>query len=400
MQIAMIAAGFSAGMADDLRRSMAAWKRKGGVHRFERPLIDGMVARGYPLEFAQAIFQRMLGFGEYGFPESHAHSFALLAYASSWLKCHEPACFLAALLNSLPMGFYSASQLVQDARRHGVRVLPVDVATSDWECTLQGPLAPLQPQPGLQVQPHPQPAVRLGLCLVSGLQSAAAQRLLHARAAGPFASVEDLALRAQLGASDLQTLAAADALASLSGHRRQQMWEAAAQHRAPPLLREAPVNEPALALAEAPEGEEIVFDYAATGLTLRRHPLALLRERLARMRLQTALQLHGTPAGRRVRACGIVTVRQRPGTAKGTMFVTLEDETGPVNVIVWPDLVESARVALLRSQLLAVEGIWQCSRHGPGDTAVVRHLVARRFRDLTPLLGRMGEALRPSRNFH
>jgi error-prone DNA polymerase len=400
MQIAMIAAGFSPGMADDLRRSMAAWKRKGGVHRFERPLIDGMEARGYRTEFAQAIFQQMLGFGEYGFPESHAHSFALLAYASSWLKCHEPACFLAALLNSLPMGFYSASQLVQDARRHGVRVLPIDVTCSDSDCTLEGPAEHLRPAKGLPAPQLPQPAVRLGLCLVSGLHASATQRLVQARAAAPFISTEDLALRAQLSQQDLQALAAADALASLSGHRRQQMWDAAAQHSAPPLWRDVPVHEAPLELQAAPEGEEILFDYAATGLTLRRHPLALLRQRLARWRLQTALQLHSAPNGRKVRACGIVTVRQRPGTAKGTMFVTLEDETGPVNVIVWPALVETWRNALLRSQLLAVEGLWQCSPHGPNGQAVVRHLVAQRFKDLTPLLGRMAQALQGSRDFH
>ena len=406
MQIAMVAAGFSAGMADDLRRSMAAWKRKGGVHRFERPLVGGMEARGYRTEFAQAIFQQMLGFGEYGFPESHAHSFALLAYASSWLKCHEPACFLAALLNSLPMGFYTASQLVQDARRHGVRVLPIDVTCSDIDCTLEGTPEPLRPARGLGVPPLPQPAVRLGLRLVGSLHKDAAERLVEARATGPaFANTEDLALRAQLSQQDLQALAAADALAGLSGHRRQQMWEAAAQHTAPPLLRDVPVHEAPLQLLAAPEGEEILFDYAATGLTLRRHPLALLRPRLARWRLQTALQLNTVPHGRKVRACGIVTVRQRPGTAKGTMFVTLEDETGPVNVIVWPALVETWRNALLRSQLLAVEGVWQCSvPEGEGGAlkaaTVVRHLVAQRFKDLTPLLGRMAQALQGSRDFH
>ncbi|WP_298207735.1 error-prone DNA polymerase [Acidovorax sp.] len=411
MQIAMVAADFTPGMADDLRRSMAAWKRKGGVHRFEEPLKQGMLAKGYRAEFAQAIFQQMLGFGEYGFPESHAHSFALLAYASSWLKCHEPACFLAALLNSLPMGFYTASQLVQDARRHGVRVLPIDVTQSDVDCTLEGPPEPLRPPRCLPVPPLPQPAVRLGLRLVGSLHQKAAARVVQARSASPavFASTEDLALRAQLSPQDLQALAAADALASLSGHRRQQMWDAAAQHSAPALLRDVPVHETPLVLLEAPEGEEILFDYAATGLTLRRHPLALLRPRLARWRLQTALQLMAAPHGRKVRACGIVTVRQRPGTAKGTMFVTLEDETGPVNVIVWPALVDRWRNALLRSQLLAVEGVWQCSvpegagptpGHDAASPTVVRHLVAQRFKDLTPLLGRMAQALQGSRDFH
>jgi len=416
MQIAMIAAKFSAAEADALRRSMAAWKRTGGVHKFEKRLIDGMVANGYALPFAQAIFAQMLGFGEYGFPESHAYSFALLAYSSSWLKCHEPACFLAALLNSLPMGFYSASQLVQDARRHGVRVLPIDVNHSDWDCTLEGApqrLQPPRPIPGVRPAALPQPAVRLGLRRGSGVHTDAAQRLLQARAQAPhqrFASTEDLALRAGLERHDLQALAAADALAALSGHRRQQMWDAAAQHRAPALLRHAPVNEAPLELPQAPEGEEIVFDYAATGLTLRRHPLALLRPRLARWRLLTALQLQSVPHGRSVRACGIVTVRQRPGTAKGTMFVTLEDETGPVNVIVWPGLIEQWRDALLKSQLLAVQGLWQCatvpvppSAGGQGaapGVPAVRHLVAQRFKDLTPLLGRLGGALHGSRDFH
>ena len=392
MQIAMIAANFSAAEADALRRSMAAWKRTGGVHKFEKRLIDGMVANGYALPFAQAIFAQMLGFGEYGFPESHAYSFALLAYASSWLKRHEPACFLAALLNAQPLGFYTPAQLVQDARRHGVRVLPIDVATSDVDCTLEEPLAPVA---GVSLA---QPAVRLGLRLVAGL-GAAAERLVQARGSGPFASTEDLALRARLDRQDLQALAAADALRALAGHRRQQMWDAAAQLRAPPLLQDAPVHEAALQLPAAPEGEDILWDYAATGLTLRRHPLALLREKLQRWRLATAQQLQSAPHGRRVRACGIVTVRQRPGSANGTMFVTLEDETGSVNVIVWPARLERWRSALLRSRLLAVEGVWQCAR-APGADTAVRHLVGERFKDLTPLLGRLAQALDGSRDFH
>jgi len=396
MQIAMIAADFTPGMADDLRRSMAAWKRRGGVHRFEQALMEGMRKNGYSEEFSQRIYQQMLGFGEYGFPESHAYSFALLAYASSWFKCHEPACFLVALLNSQPMGFYTPSQLVQDARRHGLRVLPADAVHSGWDSTLEGPDEPL---PGVQ---EAQPAVRLGLHLVAGFGEAAAQRLAQARAARPFADVQDLALRARLDRQDLQALAAADALRSLAGHRRQQMWEAAAQRRAPELLQDAPVHEAPLALPEAPEGEEIVFDYAATGLTLRRHPMALLRERMERWRILSAQALQAVPHGRRVRACGLVTVRQRPGSAKGTMFVTLEDETGPVNVIVWPSLVETWRNPLLRSRLLAVEGTWQCHRPdgaGPG-AAVVRHLVLQRCRDLTPMLGRLAPALEGSRDFH
>ncbi len=395
MQIAMDAAGFSASEADALRRSMAAWKRTGGVHHFRDRVIEGMVSNDYPRAFAEMIFQQMLGFGEYGFPESHAHSFALLAYASAWLKRHEPACFLAALLNSQPMGFYTPSQLVQDARRHGVQVLAVDVTQSHWLCTLEVPMYAIR---GVE---HAQPAVRLGLNFVAHLEKAAAMRLLQARDDAAFSCTEDLALRAQLDRSDLKALAAADALSALSGHRRQQMWDAAAQLPAPPLFRQTPTHESPLQLPEAEEGEAILFDYAATGLTLRRHPLALLRERLARWRIRSALQLLGVPNGRRVRAAGIVTVRQRPATAKGTMFVSLEDETGTVNIVVWPSMLEQWREPLLRARLLAVEGVWQCSQPHPDMPGhATRHLIAQRVKDLTPLLGRLAPVLNGSRDFH
>lgn len=409
MQIAMIAANFSAGDADELRRSMAAWRRKGGVHRFERPLIDGMLANGYSAEFAQAIFRQMLGFGEYGFPESHAYSFAMLAYASAWLKRHEPACFLMALLNAQPMGFYTPSQLIQDARRHGVRVLPVDVRHSDWDCTLE---APHERIAGVEL---PQPAVRLGLCMVAQLPKTSGERVAQVRAQAPFRSTEDLALRARLQRAELQALAAADALQGLSGHRRQQMWDAAALQVQPPLFAGVPVHEAPVQLAAAPEGEEILFDYAATGLSLRRHPLALLRDRLRRHGLRTALELRDTLAGMRVRACGIVTVRQRPPTAKGTVFITLEDETGTVNLVVWPDTVTRWGEPLLGARLLAVEGIWQsssdwgggkdCGESVPAEQAshevpAVRHLIVHRARDMSRWLGRLGGAGVASRNFH
>ncbi len=385
MEISMIAAGFTGSQADGLRRSMAAWKRKGGVGKYERMLVDGMTERGYSPDFARRIFDQIRGFGEYGFPESHAYSFALLAYKSSWLKCHEPECFLAAMLNSQPMGFYNPSQLIQDARRHGVGVLPADVSHSGWDCALAF-------EPG---QGRERPQVRLGLRMVGSLAREAGERIALARAQGPFASTEDMALRAQLDMKALNALAAADALRSLSGHRRQQVWDATALHRAPALLRQAPVNEAPLALPEAGEGEEIVFDYAAMGLTLRRHPLALLRPRLAQLRLQTAQDLQRLPHGRLARACGLVTVRQQPGTAGGTVFVTLEDETGNVNVIVWPALRERQRPELLNARLLAVYGNWQ--RDGDGQ---VCHLVAGHLRDLTPLLGRLGQQTNRSRDFH
>ena len=374
MQIAMAAANFSGGEADSLRRSMAAWKRQGGVQHFYDRLVGAMVANGYTQDYADALFKQIEGFGEYGFPESHAASFALLVYVSCWLKCHEPACFLAAMLNSQPLGFYSPSQLVQDARRHGLIVLPADVSYSDWDCSLEQS----GPEPDLQ------PAIRLGLRMVAGLHERVALRIAAARRQGAFASTEDLALRCALDAGDLKALASADALLSLSGHRRQQVWDASALHRAPALLQGAPVYEKPLVLAAAHEAQEVVFDYAATGLTLRSHPLSFLRARLTAKNLLSAAQLRDLPHGRLVRACGIVTMRQQPQTAKGVVFVTLEDETGTVNVIVWKALKEKQRAELLRARLLAVFGVWQRDEDSGGQ---VRHLIAKRLVDLTDWLG-------------
>jgi len=398
MQIAMIAADFTPGEADDLRRSMAAWKRKGGVERFHDRLVNAMVKNNYSVEFSERIFKQILGFGGYGFPESHAASFAKLVYVSCWLKCHEPACFLAALVNSQPMGFYAPSQLVQDARRHGVEVRAVDVLHSHWDCTLEpaGQEALRTRYPGIHEN---QPAVRLGLRLVSGLREDAVQRLVQARAEAPFTSTENLVSRARLGTLEINALAAADALLPLAGHRRQQVWEAAAIKPAPPLLKAVATHETALQLPDTPEGENILFDYQSTGLSLRRHPVALLRPRLARRGLLSAGQLNALPNGLEVAACGIVTVRQQPETAKGTIFVTLEDETGPVNVIVWKSLRETQRAEVLHARLLAVYGVWQRSEESgttPGYGAV-RNLVAQRLEDLTPLLGRLGTS---SRDFH
>ena len=384
MQIAMIAAGFTPGEADGLRRAMGAWRRNGGLGAYEHRLIDGMTTRGYPLEFAQRVVEQVKGFSSYGFPESHAVSFALLVYDSCWIKRHHPAEFLAAMLNSQPLGFYSPSQLVQDAQRHGVGVRPVDVSHSDWDCTLEDmPSRDTPDAPG-------HPVVRLGLRLVSGLSKEEAQRISAARDEQPFTSAEDMALRAQLDRQTLQQLAAADALQSLAGHRRQQVWDASALQAAPAILRRAPVNEATLQLPEAPEGEAIVWDYTATGLTLRRHPLALLRERLNQRRFMTAEQLQAAPDGRLVRACGIVTCRQQPGTSKGVVFVTLEDETGTVQVIVWRALRERQRNELTGSRLMGVHGVWQ--RDGQ-----VCNLIAGRLENLNPLLGRLAPE---SRDFH
>jgi error-prone DNA polymerase len=292
---------------------------------------------------------------------------------------HHPAEFLVALLNSQPMGFYTPSQLVQDARRHHIDVRPIDVNHSDKDSTLE-PHA----LPATASGERPQPAVRLGLRLVSGLGDEAALRIERSRRVhGPFAHPQDLAHRARLSQQDMQQLAAADALTSLAGHRRQQVWQASALHAVPELLQGSLLPEDDLQLPAAAEGEEVLWDYAATGLTLRRHPLALLRPRLAKQGLLSARQLDAVKAGRYAKACGIVTGRQKPQTAKGTLFVTLEDETGNVQVIVWPQVYEEHRSTILGARLLAVEGIWQ---RGDGD---VRHLLARKFKNLNPLLGRL-----------
>jgi error-prone DNA polymerase len=385
MQIVMIAANFTAGEADGLRRAMAAWKRKGGLEHYRPRIIDNMVHNGYTMDFAERIFEQMKGFGDYGFPESHAASFALLAYASSWLKCHEPEAFLCAMLNSQPMGFYSPSQLVQDARRHGVEVLPVDVLQSDWESTLQI-------RDGAE-----RPAVRLGMSLLGGMRRESALRIEAARApasAGatapaPFSSVDDLARRAGLERHDLQILAAANALVSLAGNRHQALWQAIGAVPDKDLLRPTSIEEIQPELKRPTEAEEIAGDYRSVGMTLNRHPLALLRQRLQKLRFLPAESLLTCQDGQFARGCGIVTMRQRPPTAKGVMFLTIEDETGATNVIVWPSLIDKQRRELLNAHLLGVYGIWQCKDN-------VRHLVAKRLVDLSHLLGSLAT---PSRDF-
>ncbi|HXX83971.1 MAG TPA: error-prone DNA polymerase [Casimicrobiaceae bacterium] len=390
MQLAVVAAGFTPGEADQLRRSMAAWKRKGGLEHFERRLVEGMRERGYDEGFARQIYQQILGFGEYGFPESHAASFALLVYVSAWLKHYEPAAFTCALLNSQPMGFYSPSQLTQDLRRHDVAILPADVTVSEWECTLEERNNPPRPAQRGEVRDEGQPALRLGFCLVKGLSESAGKKLVAARAERAFASVADLARRASLNAHDMQALAAAGALAALSGHRRNAVWDVSGIETMPPVLADSPIEEASPVLAAPAEGEDIVADYASLGLTLGRHPLALLRERLQRQRMLTAAELKALPHGRIARVTGLVTGRQRPGTASGVTFVTLEDETGMVNVIVWRDLAERQRKELLRSSLMTVYGTLE--REGE-----VVHLIAARLRDQTPLLGKLTAR---SRDFH
>lgn len=379
MQIAMLAADFTGDEADALRRAMAAWKRKGGLGPFERKLVGRMVEKGYEQDYAERIFKQIEGFGEYGFPESHAAGFALLAYVSSWLKCHHPDAFLAGLLNSQPMGFYAPAQLVRDARAHGVTVRPVDVNASSWDSHLEGDAEPWR-------------AVRLGLRQVKGFTEAAASRLEAARAEAAFTSPEDLARRAALGGQELEWLAQADALrhvpgvatGPVGGHRHQAAWAVAGIDTRPTeLLRATRVVEAPAQLAAPAALEDTLADYRALGLTLGAHPLALLRGQLDAFKVLPACVLRGLPNGRLARASGLVTHRQRPPTAKGTMFVTLEDDTGGINVIVWPKVVEAQRKPLLGAALLTVFGQWQ--RQGEGDRAVM-HLVATKVIDHTPLL--------------
>ena len=369
MQLAVVAAGFSPGEADRLRRAMAAWRRKGSLGPFEQRLVDGMRERGYEETFARQVFQQILGFGEYGFPESHAASFALLVYVSAWLKRHEPAAFCCALLNSQPMGFYAPAQLVRDARAHGVEVRPVEVNASDWEATL------VPDEEG-------EPSLRLGLALVRGLSREGARRIVEERKLRSFDSVQSLAVRAGLDRGDLDALTASGALADLAGHRHRAAWHASGVEQPLPLVPQ-PVVAEGLPMLRAPsEGEDIVADYRALGLTLGHHPLALLRGRLAAAGWLTAAELWERSPGERVRAGGIVVTRQRPGSASGVTFVTVEDETGQVNLIVWRDLSDRQRTVLLGARLLGVSGVVQRE----GD---VLHVVARRLEDRSRLLGEL-----------
>ena len=377
MQLAVVAANFTPGEADQLRRAMAAWKRKGGLEPFEQKLLAGMAANDLPESFARRIIAQIQGFGEYGFPESHASSFALLVYVSAWLKCHHPAAFLCGLLNSQPMGFYSPSMLIQDARRHGVKVLPPDVAASDWDSRMDE-----------------NSAVRLGLREIGGLVQAVGERVAVNRKKRPFLDIADLAARAALSRRDLDLLAAADALHSLAGHRRQAAWVASVEKASSAvqgdLFEGKTLAETAVDLPAPGEGENLVADYRSLGLSLRNHPLTLLRSHLSAQRFVTAADLK--TAGHRavIRAAGIVVGRQRPGTATGIVFVTLEDESGLVNVVVRPELVERQRRELLGATLLGVYG--QLQKEGE-----VVHLVAKRLVDLSAWLGRLETS---SRDFH
>ncbi|TDJ79379.1 error-prone DNA polymerase [Pseudomonas putida] len=378
MELAMVAADYSPGEADQLRRSMAAWKRHGGLEPHRLRLIQGMLRNGYEQAFAERIFEQIKGFGSYGFPESHAASFALLCYASSWLKCHEPAIFTCALVNSWPMGFYSPDQLLQEARRQGIRVHPVDVLHSEWDCTLE-------PDPTGDL------AIRLGLRQIRGFAEGDARRLEQARAQRPWRDVEDLCLRAGLDSRARARLADAGALRALAGNRHQARWQVAAVQTQLPLFAQVePTAEVAVALPPPTIAQDLFADYHTLGTTLGPHPLKLLRARLRALGCRSSAELAGLGHGDAIAVAGLVVGRQRPQTASGVTFVTLEDEFGMLNVVVWRDLAERQRQALVGSQLLKVSGRLE-QENG------VRHLIARRLEDISALL--QGLDVR-SRDFH
>jgi error-prone DNA polymerase len=367
MQLAVVAAGFTPGEADRLRRAMAAWKRRGGLGPFEDKLINGMRERGYDEDFARQIFRQIEGFGEYGFPESHSASFALLVYVSCWLKRHTPAAFTCALLNSQPMGFYSASQLVQDVRRHGVEVRAVDINDSNWDCTLQ------TGEDGAAV-------LRLGLCMVKGLSENAGQRVVAERKNGAYLKVQQLLERAGLDQRELGVLASSGTLRALSGDRHRARWAVAGTEKPMPLFQSMDRYEAAPLLKKPTEGQDIVADYQSTGLTLERHPMCLLRRHLDRYDYATAERLPGLHNGQRINVAGLVITKQRPGTASGVTFVTMEDETGQINLIIWKKIAEEFRSALLNARLLGIAGELQIE-------GKVIHVIARQLFDHTVMLG-------------
>jgi error-prone DNA polymerase len=382
MRVAIECAGFTPSEADLLRRAMATFKLTGGVSHFRDKLITGMVARGYEQAFAEKTFKQIEGFGSYGFPESHAASFALIAYASSWMKCHHPDVFCASLLNSQPMGFYAPAQIVRDARNHGVEIRPIDVNHSRWDCTLEDG----ESATGCR-------AVRLGLRMIRDLSNADAAAIVTARADIPYTSVEEIQRRASVGRGALDRIGDADGFGSLGRGRRAGLWEvkglgnaalplfAAADERAGLLRQEA--IEPTVPLVPMGNGAEVVEDYRASGLSLRAHPLAFLRDELRARRMITCRELSKVRDGRYVELAGIVLVRQKPGSAKGVMFITLEDETDVANLVVWTNVFEKYRQTVLSASMMAVRG--QVQREGD-----VIHVIAHRLDNLSTLLASVG----------
>ena len=378
MRLAVVAAGFTPGEADQLRRAMAAWRRPGLIDQFHKKLIDGMLKRGLSEKFAEQVFTQIRGFGEYGFPESHAASFALLVYVSCWLKHHYPEAFCASVINSQPMGFYAPAQLVRDAQEHGVKVLPVDVNFSDWECTLESTHTPA----GERLP------IRLGLLMIRGLPEVAAMKVLEARKQGPFRDLADFTRRTRLGQATVTQLADADALQSLTGDRRAAYWQSLAQEKSSKELSlfetsGADVDDPIpKTLRPMDEIEEVYADYASTGLSLRAHPLSFVRAQLDRLRVATASRLKETPDGKFVRVAGVVLLRQRPSTAKGITFVTLEDETGSMNLVLKPEIWQKFYKVARTSNAWLAHGVLE-NREG------VIHVVVGRIEDLSEHVGQL-----------
>jgi error-prone DNA polymerase len=385
MRVAIECAGFTASEADQLRRSMATFKFTGGVSHFRDKLVNGMVKNGYDQSFAENTFKQLEGFGSYGFPESHAASFALIAYASSWLKCHHPDVFCAALLNAQPMGFYAPAQIVRDAAEHGVEIRPVCVNASRWDCTLE-PTAR-----------DDRFAVRLGLRMVKGLANAHAAKLVATRGERPFASVDDAWRRAGVPAAALAQIAEADGFhPSLKQSRREAFWALKGLRDEPLALfaaaaaREADEAviteqvEPEMALRPMTGGREVVEDYVHMGLSLRAHPVSFLRVEFQRRKIATCAQAMQAKDGKWLETAGIVLVRQKPGSAKGVMFITIEDETGVANLVIWPNLYEKQRRVILSAGMMAVYG--RVQREGE-----VVHLIAHRLTDLSSELASIGD---------
>jgi error-prone DNA polymerase len=381
MQVAMVAGGFTANEADALRRAMATFKNTGTISNFRDKLVGGMVANGYAQDFAERTFAQLEGFGSYGFPESHAASFALLAYASSWLKCRHPEIFCAALLNSQPMGFYAPAQIVRDARDHGVEVRPVCINASRWDCTLE--------KAGSRF------AVRLGLRMVKGFANAHAAALLAARGEMPFNSPENAWRRAGVPVEALLHLAEADAFSPALGlQRRQAFWALRGLSDVPlPLFAQAEANEPVMALPPLSAGGEVLADYASAGLSLRAHPVSFLRGKLCQEGIASCADMHRAKDGAFLEVAGLILVRQRPGSAEGVLFITLEDETGIANLVVWPDVFEIYRRTIITSRLLTARG--RVQREGE-----VVHLVVRTLRDLSGMLDGVGEMDAPELRVH
>lgn len=379
MKLVIVAADFTAGEADQLRRSMAAWKRHGGLEHLQQRIFAGMQKNGYTAEFSEQIFEQIKGFGSYGFPESHAASFALLAYASSWLKCHEPSAFACALFNSQPMGFYSSGQIMQDVRRHGVEVLPPDIRYSEWDSKLECDSNIDYLNATVGGSKRPQAPIRLGLREISGMRQGAAERIVAARRSAPFDSVQSLAERAELDRFDLDRLAEGGSLRAIAGHRHRARWQVHGVQRLPEVLQGSRITESQIQLRPPVAIDDVHYDYAALGYTLGTHPMKLLRGTLKQRLALSGDVLLARKHGSSARAAGLVTMRQRPSTASGVTFVTLEDESGWINVVVWKQVYERQRRVLLESRLLAIDGELQIADG-------VTHLIAHRLHNWNDLL--------------